>query len=296
MKSYIQFTFILVLLIIIPGFSIPNEPVNIQTLSKCLSEKHGLVFQNESKLLFEEKSFTEIIQLFSLDSKLHALQFRIFINSADEDSTILIFESLEKGSEISDASWILDYNVIEGPVMANGASKDEVLVLLYNLDPDGCLEPGNYNDLIDINFRIPKSPTKQDSIKSSLIITNAEGSTFDGFPINISPSRNELTIILKDDSIFNKPSQKNVSNILFQNYPNPFNPSTTIQFSVFEKCKVVLKIFNALGVEIKTLIDEEKYPGNYSVMFEAEKFPSGIYFYCLRTKNLIQTKKMLLVR
>ena len=40
--------------------------------------------------------------------------------------------------------------------MANGASKDEVLVLLYNLDPDGCLEPGNYNDLIDINFRIPK--------------------------------------------------------------------------------------------------------------------------------------------
>jgi hypothetical protein len=83
---------------------------------------------------------------------------------------------------------------------------------------------------------------------------------------------------------------------LSQNYPNPFNPSTTIQYSLPELGKVKLTIFNTLGEEIKTLVNEEKSAGNYEVEFNSENIPSGIYFYQLKAGDFIQTKKMILLK
>jgi hypothetical protein len=83
---------------------------------------------------------------------------------------------------------------------------------------------------------------------------------------------------------------------LMQNYPNPFNPSTQIKFSVADKGLVTLKIYDVLGNTVKTLINEEKPAGEYTVQFDAKSFASGVYFYVLHTGNFSMTKKMLLIK
>lgn len=83
---------------------------------------------------------------------------------------------------------------------------------------------------------------------------------------------------------------------LEQNYPNPFNPSTTIKYSIPELSKVKLTLFNLLGEEVTTLINEEKIAGNYSVDFNATSLPSGVYFYQLRAGGFVETKKMILLK
>lgn len=80
--------------------------------------------------------------------------------------------------------------------------------------------------------------------------------------------------------------------VLEQNYPNPFNPSTSISFKLAKASFVTLKVFDLLGNEIKTLVNEYKQAGTYSVQFIADSFlPSGVYFYRLIADNFIHTKK-----
>jgi hypothetical protein len=83
---------------------------------------------------------------------------------------------------------------------------------------------------------------------------------------------------------------------LFQNYPNPFNPVTTINYNLPVAGKVSLKIYDILGNEIANLVNEEMPPGRYAVKWDASKYASGMYFYKIQTGNLIQTKKMVLIK
>jgi hypothetical protein len=83
---------------------------------------------------------------------------------------------------------------------------------------------------------------------------------------------------------------------VFQNFPNPFNPSTIIKYQIPSKINVTLKIYDVLGNEIATLVNEEKQPGTYEVKFDGTGFPSGIYLYKLIAGNYIETKKMVLVK
>lgn len=83
---------------------------------------------------------------------------------------------------------------------------------------------------------------------------------------------------------------------LEQNYPNPFNPSTTINFSLANKGFVKLAVYNTLGQEAKTLVNEVKESGAHSVTFDASVLTSGAYFYKLETAQFSQTKKMLLTK
>jgi hypothetical protein len=84
--------------------------------------------------------------------------------------------------------------------------------------------------------------------------------------------------------------------ILEQNYPNPFNPTTNIRFRIAEFGFVSVKIYNLLGIEVTTLVEEYKPTGTYSVQFDAAELPSGIYFYQLTAGNIIETKKMTLLK
>lgn len=85
--------------------------------------------------------------------------------------------------------------------------------------------------------------------------------------------------------------------ILFQNYPNPFNPKTTITFTLPKDSKVSLSLFDILGLEVATIIDnEEKANAVHNVLFDASNLTSGIYFYRLTTDTYQETKKMILLR
>lgn len=83
---------------------------------------------------------------------------------------------------------------------------------------------------------------------------------------------------------------------LNQNYPNPFNPTTTISYTIPMMSNVSLKVFNILGKEVATLVNETKNAGNYSINFNASGLSSGVYFYQLTTDNITSTKKFTLMK
>ena len=83
---------------------------------------------------------------------------------------------------------------------------------------------------------------------------------------------------------------------LEQNYPNPFNPSTVIKYSIPAAGNVLIKVYDILGNEIKTLVNENKSPGNYSVIFDAKGLPSGVYLYKLTAGNYNSVKKLVLIK
>ena len=100
---------------------------------------------------------------------------------------------------------------------------------------------------------------------------------------------------------FNCISVENAENIplefsLEQNYPNPFNPNTIISFSILERANVNLKVYDILGNEIVTLINEETEAGSYNINFNANVLPTGVYFYQLVSNEYVETKKMLLIK
>lgn len=83
---------------------------------------------------------------------------------------------------------------------------------------------------------------------------------------------------------------------LMQNYPNPFNPSTTITFKTKSFSPVSLKIFDVLGREMRTLVDEKLSAGTYNVTFNGSDMTSGVYFYRLEVGSFVETKKLMLIK
>ncbi|MFZ1290562.1 MAG: T9SS type A sorting domain-containing protein, partial [Melioribacteraceae bacterium] len=84
--------------------------------------------------------------------------------------------------------------------------------------------------------------------------------------------------------------------MIMNNYPNPFNPTTSISYSIPNRSNVIIKVYDILGKEIETLITEEKPVGTYEVIWNASKYPSGVYFYKLQAGKFIETKKMILIK
>jgi hypothetical protein len=83
---------------------------------------------------------------------------------------------------------------------------------------------------------------------------------------------------------------------LHQNYPNPFNPSTTIRYAVIRGGYVILKVYDLVGREVATLVDQPKTPGEHTVNWDASHLTSGVYFYRLESDGTVLTKKLLLIR
>ena len=81
-----------------------------------------------------------------------------------------------------------------------------------------------------------------------------------------------------------------------QNYPNPFNPITHIRYKVGSQKTITIKVFDILGTEVATLVDEEKPAGTYEVEFDGRNLSSGIYFYRMRAGSFIDTKKFVLLK
>ena len=80
------------------------------------------------------------------------------------------------------------------------------------------------------------------------------------------------------------------------NYPNPFNPKTIINYQLSMFNFISLKVYDILGNEVATLVNERQNAGTYSVEWDASNYPSGVYFYKLQAGEFVETKKMTLIK
>lgn len=147
------------------------------------------------------------------------------------------------------------------------------------------------------------------------IISIIESGEFDNFGYQVAAD--ELTLLVSsphadEESITNSgkifffdyralsneetPDESVADYRLEQNYPNPFNPSTEINYQVKESGLVKLTVFNLLGQEVQTLVNEQKNNGAYSINFDASALSSGFYFYRLEVNDFVSVKKMMLIK
>ncbi|MER3525308.1 MAG: hypothetical protein C4326_15010 [Ignavibacteria bacterium] len=110
--------------------------------------------------------------------------------------------------------------------------------------------------------------------------------------------RRTRQVFLKTSIITDVRSEKELPTAfaLEQNYPNPFNPGTKIVYSIPVGTHVTLKVFNALGQDVATLVDDFRSAGTYEADFSAAHLASGVYYYTLRAGNFVETKKMALIK
>ena len=127
-----------------------------------------------------------------------------------------------------------------------------------------------------------------DGAESGLIcFTTKDNYIYAGGNTNGVHRREMTTVSVDDKSIEN-------SFAVMQNYPNPFNPSTTINYEIPTQSHVSIKVYDVLGKEVASLVNEMKAPGNHHVQFSASNFASGVYFYKVSANNFIDVKKMIL--
>lgn len=145
-----------------------------------------------------------------------------------------------------------------------------------------------------------------DSILTDTIYSVANSVNLDSIPTDLDQWNfgENFVITVFDNPVFVQDKNLNPENfVLYQNYPNPFNPTTKIKFTIpsvtlngVEGSLVKLKVYDALGNEVATLVDGLKSAGEYEIEFLANWLTSGIYFYKLIAGSFSETKKMLLMK
>jgi hypothetical protein len=136
----------------------------------------------------------------------------------------------------------------------------------------------------------------------TMYLTGLTGGKMNRFAISaIDLSTNESVLSetvsgLTTSGVSQRSSKNPSSFALNQNYPNPFNPSTSIQFDLLRTGLTTLKVYNLLGQEVATLVNETKPAGSYTVQWNAPNMTTGMYFYKLTSGTLTQVKKMMLVK
>lgn len=174
-------------------------------------------------------------------------------------------------------------------------------------------------DIVTINDRLEKNGISvylNDGLGNFTVRENCYFPHADGFPWFITAAdfdldgRTDIAITSSSDSLYvlynlgggtvgvqNEEIKYNPTSFsLAQNFPNPFNPTTTIQYSLPKAENVTLKIYNLLGEEVKTLVNDYQQAGKHSVQFNSNNLASGIYLYRLQAGSFIHTKKMILIK
>ena len=284
--------FIAILLIAFTAISsiTANSGSSISLINHNLTgiETQGGVLEFKSSVTQRfENSFDNTDSVFLFDYSglpLKALQLKILVGNNGK----LKLKSISRGSSIPASSFMFDYQVHKGEIRADGSSVDAVIVVLLG-NGNNVLYPKQSHHILSIEYDVVQIENETDS--TSIRLTEVLGATC--MPVqdaNIIAGE-EKTILLKKQSVV--PVNEI---ILEQNYPNPFNPTTKIQYQVSSLSHVILKVYDVLGNEIETLVDEEKPVGIYQINWNASEMPSGVYFYQVNSGSSTDIKKMILIK
>lgn len=167
-----------------------------------------------------------------------------------------------------------------------GLGNDDMYFVKFDSDWNTCGNTNNMTFMSNSNGNI----TTENSIIYSTTV-----STF-SYPILINSAGTVVTNICSSIGIINQENNTPKRYELSQNYPNPFNPSTNIKYQITNSNLVTLKIFDILGKEVATLVNEKQSPGTYEATWNASNYPSGVYFYKIQADDFSETRKMILLK
>jgi hypothetical protein len=200
--------------------------------------------------------------------------YAFIITEASIDTSLL-----ESGDEIA----IYDGNLCVGAVIVDGEWPLEM-----NAWEADSVNPG----FVSGNSIIARVWSSQDNLEYETNITFDVGNGNFGSGIFSRISIEGTNVVSVSATGSSVPASFSIS----QNFPNPFNPSTKINYEIPEKSKVNLKVYDILGNEIVTLVNNENQLGRYEVEFHAADIPSGVYFYRIQAGNFVETRKMILLK
>ncbi len=153
------------------------------------------------------------------------------------------------------------------------------------------------NSSKDINLNVDATSIEKGNFNPKLIVTDAVSmKTIETITLHLE------VISESEKSVENELSKQTIGEQipdkyeLFQNYPNPFNPSTTIKYDLPEAGFVTIKIYDILGREVSSLLNEEMKAGSHQINFDASSLSSGTYFYRIQAADFVETKKMVLLK
>ena len=182
--------------------------------------------------------------------------------------------------------------------------EDHVKVLAYSVNRARTEGNGEEGNLVHLTYTLADGATLPDNVSFYFTVVNIPGTSLNPELLNVvcsypdadNPVAVNTSVASADDSSL-LPSEF----ALFQNYPNPFNPSTQISFDIPKSEFVTLRVYNLLGQDVKTIINQSMVPGRYTVEWNGNDMlnndvASGVYFYELRGESFISRKKMLLIR
>jgi hypothetical protein len=232
----------------------------------------------------------------------NGISMEVFVNGISQgtrpfSSTVSTSDlSLFIGGDVSEARYVKGYidevsiwNVARTRAQIQRTMYDSLSSAYYSIPDSGLVAYYRFDQYEDLGVRSDGA----DDIRDFSV--NANHGDSEGHP-QLVPST-ALTAV--ENTFVHTP----IDFCLFQNCPNPFNPSTKIRFTVSDFGFVNLRIYDVLGLQIATLVNEEKKPGTYEVEFDASNLlngkaglSSGVYFYTLRVSDFVETKKMLLLR
>ena len=246
------------------------------------------IWVNQSKLAYtynpENLNDTILFQNW-LNEQWINYQLNIYKYDSNRNITSILAKRWQADNWVNFAVGTLEYDfnnncVLENYEIANNNTLENWFRIFYEYDENNNLIHLFGEEWINGQWVPENEP---------LVITNPDGNSI-GFIAN--------EIFLYHSSPSNVESEENIINgfNLFQNYPNPFNPVTTITWQAPESGWQTIKIYNSLGEEIETLVDEYKPAGMHKVQFTNNNLPSGVYFYQLRAGEFVQTKKMILMK
>lgn len=182
-----------------------------------------------------------------------------------------------------------DPNFNGGPT-AEGTGIDTVTYKVSNLTG---------SDMYTVNVRMLYQSTTPRFIEDLFQYNTPEVNTFETYYATADKSPiliDSLQLVVSVTEVENEVNEAIDSYILFDAFPNPFNPSTIISYQIPKAGFVTLKVFDAIGNEVATLVSNDMQAGSYEVEFEAVSLTSGVYFYRLQGGDFVDTKKMLLLK
>ena len=173
--------------------------------------------------------------------------------------------------------------IITGYTLSYGAGGDDVWVVKTDINSNEEWNNTYGGVYSDVGYSIKE--------------TSDGGYIITGHTLSYGAGLHDVWLIRIGSNVTENETQIRFSSFnLYQNFPNPFNPSTTINYQIPELSIVIIKVYDVLGNEIATLVNEEKPAGKYAVNFIANNLPSGVYLYRLKAGEFVSAKKMIILK